>query len=132
MTTGQRKKRVLIVDDEVAVGNMLAACCDMWEMEPIVATTGAEALSIIAGRAPDLIVTDFMMPGMSGHDLCRAVRADARLGKVPLILMSAVPEAAEPNSPADAFLPKPLDIDRAEETLRHWLKGANGVRRRRS
>ena len=39
-------RRVLIVDDEVAIGNMLAACCDMWGLEPVVATGPSEALDI--------------------------------------------------------------------------------------
>jgi CheY-like chemotaxis protein len=105
------------------IGNMLAACCDMWGMDATVASSAADALAAIAQRAPDLIVSDFMMPGMNGHELLRAVRGDRRLRRIPLILMSAVPEAARPNSPADAFLAKPLDLDETEKTLHRWIDG---------
>jgi CheY-like chemotaxis protein len=115
------KKRILIVDDELAMGNMLAACCDLWGLEPIVVTTGAEALQILEHSTPDLILTDFMMPGMSGHEFCRRARAGGRLQEVPLILTSSAPEAAARDSPADALLPKPFDLDEVERILRQHL-----------
>jgi CheY-like chemotaxis protein len=115
------KKRILIVDDEVAMGNMLAACCDMWGLEPTVVTTGVEALQILEHSTPDLILTDFMMPGMSGHELCRRARADGRLQGVPVILTSSAPDAAGRDSPADALLPKPFDLDEVEKVVREHL-----------
>jgi CheY-like chemotaxis protein len=115
------KKRVLIVDDEVAMGNMLAACVDLWGMEPIVATTGAEALQLIEQSRPDLILTDFMMPGMTGHEFCRRARAEGRLQDVPVILTSSAPEAAARDSPADALLPKPFDLDEVEKVVRKFM-----------
>jgi CheY-like chemotaxis protein len=123
------KKRILIVDDEVAMGNMLAACCDMWGLEPTVVTTGAEALLILERSTPDLILTDFMMPGMSGHELCRRARADSRLRDVPMILTSSAPEAARRDSPADALLPKPFDLDEVERVVRNYLDGESRTAR---
>jgi CheY-like chemotaxis protein len=122
------KRTVLIVDDEVAIGHMLAACCDMWGMEAVVASTALEALTLIAERVPDLIVSDFMMPGMDGHEFLRTVRGDRRTRKVPLILMSSVPDAARRNSPADAFLPKPLDLDETERTFNQCFHDPGGPR----
>jgi len=127
---GRARKRVVIVDDEMAVGNMLAACCDMWGMEGIVTSTAIEALGVIAETIPDAIVTDFMMPGMNGHELVRAVRGNRRFVDVPLILMSAVPEAAAKDSPADAFLAKPLDLDETERVLRQLTAGERRTRSR--
>ena len=128
---GRARKRVVIVDDEMAVGNMLAACCDMWGMEGIVTSTAIEALGVIAETTPDAIVTDFMMPGMNGHELVRAVRGNRRFVDVPLILMSAVPEAAAKDSPAaDAFLAKPLDLDETERVLRQLTAGERKTRSR--
>lgn len=115
------RKRILIVDDELAMGNMLAACCDMWGMEPTVVTTGVEALQILEYTTPDLVVTDFMMPGMSGHEFCRRARAERRLDDVPFILTSSAPEAAGRESPADALLPKPFDLDEVEKVVRRYL-----------
>lgn len=123
------KKRVLIVDDEVAVGNMLAACCDLWGMEPMVATTGAEALQLIEDSLPDLIVTDFMMPGMTGHEFCRRARANRRLQGVPVILTSSAPEAAARDSPADVLIPKPFDLDEMEKIVREWMARSLGRER---
>jgi two-component system response regulator FlrC len=130
MPHSARRKRVVIVDDEVAIGHMLAACCDMWGMEGIVTSTADEALAVMAERTPDLVVSDFMMPGMNGHELLRRVRGDRRFRGVPLILMSAVPETAAQNSPADAFLAKPLDLDLTEKTLHRWIDQTPAPRRR--
>jgi DNA-binding response OmpR family regulator len=123
------RKRVLIVDDELAMGNMLAACCDMWGMDPTVVTTGAEALQILEHTTPDLVVTDFMMPGMSGHEFCRRARANGHLRNVPVILTSAAPEAASRDSPADALLAKPFNLDEVERVVRGFLDRTRRNRR---
>ena len=99
-------------------------------MEGIVTSTATEALGVIAETTPDAIVTDFMMPGMNGHDLVRAVRGNRRFVDVPLILMSAVPEAAAKDSPADAFLAKLLDLDETERVLRQLTAGERKARSR--
>ena len=115
------RKRILIVDDELAMGNMLAACCDLWGLDPTVVTTGAEALQILEHTTPDLILTDFMMPGMSGHEFTRRARASGRLRDVPVVLTSSAPDAASRDSPADAFLRKPFDLDEVEKVVRECL-----------
>lgn len=119
-----RKKRVLVVDDEAGIGYLVAACCDMWGFEAVVTTSALEALEIAGnGRVPDVILTDFMMPGMNGHEFILAARNIPKLKRVPVVVMSAVPEAAQRNSPADAFIEKPVDIDELEATLRRWIGG---------
>jgi CheY-like chemotaxis protein len=115
------KKRVLIVDDEVAVGHMLAACCDMWGLQPIVATNGPEALRMIEASPPDLILTDFMMPGMTGHEFTVRAREMRKMERVPVILASSAPEVASRNSPADVLLPKPFDLDQLEQVIQKYL-----------
>jgi CheY-like chemotaxis protein len=107
--------------DAILAGGLLGLDLDMWGMEPVVTTTASEALDLIAERRPDLVITDFMMPGMNGHELCRRVRADSRLKAIPLVLMSAATGAAQRASPADAFVAKPIQIDEVETVLRHWL-----------
>jgi DNA-binding response OmpR family regulator len=115
------KQRVLIVDDEMAVADMLAICCEFWGFEPIVANTGEQALKLIAERDPDVIVTDFMMPGMTGHELCRRARNNGSRD-IPMIMISAAPEAAKRGCTADVLIPKPLDLDHVERTMRELLE----------
>jgi CheY-like chemotaxis protein len=107
-----QKKRVLVIDDEASSGNLIAACCDAWGLEAVVTTSPGEALDIAAdGRAPDVSLTDFMMPRMNGHEFILAVRKNPKLRRIPVVLMSAAPDAALRGSPADAFIAKPLDLD---------------------
>ena len=115
------KKRVLIVDDEPAVGTLLAMCCEFWGLEPLVAHNGGEALRLVEEQAPDLIVTDYMMPGMTGHEVCRRARTNGRRD-IPIIMMSAAPDAARRECAADALLAKPLDLDEVERTIREFLE----------
>jgi CheY-like chemotaxis protein len=92
----------------------------------------------MAEHTPDLVLTDFMMPGMNGHEFCRRVRADSRLKAIPLVLMSAAIGAAQRDSPADAFVAKPIHIDEMETVLRAWLdkkatpRGGSQRRQRRN
>lgn len=118
-----RKQRVLVIDDDAATGHLIAACCDAWGLQAIVTTSAWEAMDIAGnGRPPDVILTDFMMPGMNGHELILALRSNPKLKRVPTVLMSAAPDAARGGSPADAFIAKPVDVDELERTLRHWLE----------
>jgi CheY-like chemotaxis protein len=115
------RKRILIVDDEAAIGSLLAMCCEFWGLDAVIAHNGAEALRLLEERVPDLIVTDYMMPGMTGHEVCRRVRGDDDVRNIPIIMMSAAPEAARRECAADALLPKPLDLDEVERTIRRFL-----------
>jgi CheY-like chemotaxis protein len=70
-----------------------------------------------------------MMPGMSGHEFTLKAREHRRMKSVPVLLASSVPEAAARNSPADALLAKPFDLDRLEQVIHEWLN--NGPKRHR-
>ncbi|MEM7165397.1 MAG: response regulator [Planctomycetota bacterium] len=81
-------RKILIVDDQplnVAVLEELLE--DDYTLET--ANSGQEALSKIASFAPDLILLDVMMPGMSGLEVCRAIRSDARFAGAVVVLLSA-------------------------------------------
>lgn len=85
---------VLIVDDEFGIANLLEAVLEDEGHRPILASNGRQALEKAAETRPDLVITDFMMPVMDGAALIRAIVNDPKLHDVPVILMSAMPEAA--------------------------------------
>jgi len=124
LATG-RPARVLVADDNADMREYIARLlAGRHEVETV--ADGAKALAAARRQKPDVIVSDVMMPGMDGLELLRAVREDASLGSVPVILLSArageeaVAEGVEHG--ADDYLVKPFTgrelIARLEAHLR--------------
>jgi PAS domain S-box-containing protein len=82
-------RRVLVVDDEPANRKLMAFRLRQAGYEVVTATGAAEGLALARHRLPDAIITDVMMPGMDGFTFCREARRDARLGGVPVLLVSS-------------------------------------------
>ncbi|HLL54281.1 MAG TPA: response regulator, partial [Myxococcaceae bacterium] len=87
--------------------------------EVIRARDGREALQLAGERLPDLIVTDHMMPRLSGLDLCKELRKDERLKRTPIILLSAVLSQGGPE--AQAFLSKPFELSDFESLVERMM-----------
>ena len=83
------QKRILIVEDEPAIRDMVAYALRKGEFEPVTAGDGREAQAAIAERVPDLILLDWMLPGTSGLELARRWRKDALTREVPIIMLTA-------------------------------------------
>lgn len=80
-------KKILIAEDDRAI---LTAVADLLEIEGyqvVKSADGAEALELFRKSSPDLVLLDIMMPGMSGYDVCRAIRAEN--AAVPVIMVTA-------------------------------------------
>jgi CheY-like chemotaxis protein len=103
---------VLVVDDEFGIVKLLEEVLEDEGHQVLVATNGRQALERAAKATPALVITDFMMPVMDGAELIKAMAADEQLAKVPVILISSVPEAmiAERISGYTAFVRKPFNI----------------------
>lgn len=83
------QKRILIVDDEPAIRDMVAFALRKAEFEPVSAGDAREAQTAIADFVPDLILLDWMLPGTSGLDLARRWRKDALTREIPIIMLTA-------------------------------------------
>ena len=105
--------RVLVVEDDPTVRGVLADFLDLLGCAVQLATNGGEALDQLQQTRPDLILLDFMMPVMDGRAFGAAVRGDGRAVDLPIVLMSAAPEAAQVRREirAQALLRKPFDLD---------------------
>lgn len=104
--------KVLVVDDEDVLLEMLAALVEDLGYESITATNGREALARLqeAHDLPELILSDVMMPRMNGLEFAATLKNDPHLRNVPIILMSAANRPREAMV-ADHFIHKPCDID---------------------
>ncbi|HEY2094422.1 MAG TPA: response regulator [Thermoanaerobaculia bacterium] len=106
--------RVLVVDDDSAIRRMIVAALRREGTYAFLeAANGKEALDLMRGEHPDIVVLDLMMPILSGWDVLRERSHDAAIRKIPVILVSANrdPEIATAvDAGICAFLPKPFDI----------------------
>lgn len=107
-------KRVLIVEDDEAIRRMEERILSSAGYETEVVSTGEAALSALEGGAPpDLALVDVMMPGLTGLELSRKMKADPRLASVPVIFVTARSDAESMNEGFKAggilYLAKPFN-----------------------
>jgi signal transduction histidine kinase len=129
-TAAAREGRLLLVDDNADMRAYLADVLgDRWEVEAV--ADGVEALAAVRARRPDLVLTDVMMPRMDGFELLGALRADAELRDVPVVVLSA--RAGEDSveglvQGADDYVVKPFTL----QELRARLSANLGLAKMRS
>jgi sigma-B regulation protein RsbU (phosphoserine phosphatase) len=108
-------RRVLVVDDSRALVKMVSAKLARWGFEVMRALSGPEALEICEEFPPDLVVSDWMMPGMDGLEFCRRFRELPNSGYGYFILLTSKSEKGEVaqglDAGADDFLSKPVDFN---------------------
>ena len=118
------RKLVLIAEDEEPIADALASIIADAGYTPAVARHGREALGVARARRPALVITDLMMPYMSGADLIAALHTDAANdghAPPPIVLMTAVTGRMTYVAEADALLHKPFDIEEVEDLLHRFL-----------
>lgn len=127
--------RILVIEDDVDINDVVAASLRKTGYVCVQAFSGSEARLLLKtaaaeGEAPfDLVITDLMLPGASGEELVRAIRANS---DAPVIVVSARSDAADKVAllklGADDYLTKPFDLDelhaRVAVQLRHASRGA--------
>lgn len=105
------RKRILIVDDDPVVRDVLAAVLEE-EAVVIAATNGPDAVRIAAEVRPDVIILDVMMPGMTGFEVCRTLRQDHDGEQPTIVMLTALDSAAARDESiaagADLHLTKPF------------------------
>ena len=105
--------RILVVDDQRVNAEMVAGLLRKLGYDVEIALTGNAALGIVQTRGTDLIVSDILMPGMDGYELCRKLRANNATALLPVILVTSAEGQSERlkgiEAGADDFLSKPVN-----------------------
>ena len=103
------KGRVLVVDDDIALAEMLGIVLRTEGFEPFFCSDGARALAVFRETKPDLVLLDLMLPGRDGIDVCRSIRAESG---VPIVMLTAKTDTVDIvlglESGADDYVVKPF------------------------
>ena len=117
---------ILVADDDLEILALVARHLKTMDARVLEASDGEEALRMAREEKPNIIVLDVMMPGMSGWEVCRAVREDESLTDTGVIMLTGIGERLnEMTSPlygADDFLDKPFDLGDLEDKIREVLE----------
>ncbi|TAK69229.1 MAG: response regulator transcription factor [Actinomycetota bacterium] len=103
------KGRVLVVDDDVALAEMLGIVLRGEGFDPVFCADGSAALGVFRQARPDLVLLDLMLPGLDGIDVCRAIRSESG---VPIVMLTAKSDTVDVvvglESGADDYIVKPF------------------------
>lgn len=111
-------QKILIVDDEPHIRLLLEQTLEELEdegVELLTASNGEEALAIIQEEKPELVFLDVMMPKMNGYDVCKAVKNDAELQDIYIVMLTAKGQEIDRQKGdvvgANVYMTKPFDPD---------------------
>jgi len=118
------KARLLVVEDDIDIGNMLKIYFSGMDFDVDVAVRGSEALEKTKQVLPQLIVLDIMLPDIDGYEVCRNLRTNMRTSHIPVIFLTQRDERSDKlqglELGADDYITKPFDI----EELKLRVQGA--------
>lgn len=113
---------ILLIDDDRKILPPLTILLEREGYRVLTALSGEAAVSITEADRPDLIVTDWMMPGMDGVALCRRLKANKVTSTIPVVMLSAA-QPSQPGGPLwDVLLRKPTPIPHLIEVISHLLE----------
>ncbi|MCB1414813.1 MAG: phosphate regulon transcriptional regulator PhoB [Nitratireductor sp.] len=120
---------VLIVEDEPAQTELLRYNFDKTGFRTITATDGEEGVLLARERRPDLIVLDWMLPELSGIEVCRQLKRDAEVRQIPIMMLTARGEETDKvrglDTGADDYVVKPYSVNELLARARALLRRAN-------
>ncbi len=125
-----QKKRILIVEDQAVISNMLKMRLEANNYEVITAGDGQEGLEKARKENPSLIILDIMLPKMNGYKVCQTLKADPKYNTIPIIISSGrTPQEIRKvgkEMGADAFVSKPFEAEELLSKMKELLekKGA--------
>ncbi|MHB8994771.1 MAG: response regulator [Armatimonadota bacterium] len=116
-------KKVLVVDDEVAIARLVALVVREIGAKADVAANGAEALQKIAEDKPDMVIVDLIMPVMTGEELIQELQGNPDTQDIKIVLLSTRQAAAGYKKDAFPLISKPFEPNKVKDLVRELLEG---------
>ncbi len=121
--------RILIVEDDPALSEMLTYNLGSAGFETTLTADGDEAVAVILDETPDLVILDWMLPNLSGIEICRQIRANADTRRLPIIMLTAKGEDTDRvrglNTGADDYVVKPYSPNELIARVQALLRRSN-------
>ncbi|MGH9056181.1 MAG: response regulator transcription factor [Acidimicrobiales bacterium] len=122
--------RVLVVDDDPVIVELLRVTFELEGYQVVTATDGPSGIAQAGATHPDVVVLDVMMPGLDGIEVARRLRLDAATRSIPVILLSAKAQASDIRaglSVADDYVTKPFEpLDLLERVAAQIVRSVHG------
>lgn len=122
----ETKKRILLVDDELDVVELVKMRLEANGYSVLTALDGKEALDTARKERPDLVILDLMLPKIDGYRVCAMLKHDQRYAKIPIILFTARAQESDvamgTEAGGDCYIIKPFDPDVLLGKIKELLK----------
>lgn len=121
--------QILIIDDDPDIGNIIKMTLEYKGFTTSILKSAANCENFIKANNISLIIMDLLISGNYGVDVCRALKADAELAAIPIIMMSAHPDAHRLSleAGADDFIAKPFDMTAVIDKVKTHLANINSL-----
>lgn len=121
--TSNREQRILIIDDDADIMLVLASAVEDAGYQVTTIDRGDYLEQIDVDAPPDLILLDMLLSGQDGRQIARRLKGQAATRRIPIVMLSAHPDAQREAlaAGADAFLAKPFDLDELLATIAAYL-----------
>jgi PleD family two-component response regulator len=120
--------RILVVEDDADISNMLQLYFKSQGYEVHVAPRGVVALESARQKIPNVIVLDIMLPDIDGYEVCRRLRTNLRTSHIPIIFLTQKDERSDKihglELGADDYITKPFDVEELRLRVRNTIKSA--------
>ena len=117
---------ILVVDDSLTEMQVITSCLKKGGLNVETASSSEEALAKISSQKPDAIVLDVVLPGRSGFELCRDLKAEAGTSAIPVVMCSTKGSDMDKfwgkKQGADAYITKPIDQEQLLQTVKQLIK----------
>lgn len=124
----EEKIKILVVDDDSGIGEMLKTLLEFYEFEVLVTEIPQETEELIISNNIDLVMLDMLISGVNGTDVCNRLRKNKATAEVPVLMMSALHDAGPKCKEAGAndFIAKPFEMEDLIEKINSILKESEG------
>lgn len=127
MAPEKKRRKILLVDDEPGFAELLRDLLEMDNYEVVTAENGEDGLEKLKSFSPDVIISDVVMPVMSGFEMFKQVKASPQISSIPFLFITGFQDervlAEARKVGVFGILRKPIDVEQIENRIRELTKG---------